>query len=126
MELDDVIGGGPARLFRSDVPRFADGARKRDFIWVGDVVTRCSGSSTTQEFSGLFNIGTGGARTYLGLAYAVCDAAGVARRVEFIDIFRASTQSLCPRQAPRRYAPPATPPSSPRSRKVYPAMFRIT
>lgn len=36
--------------------------------------------------SGLFNLGTGRARTYLDLAHAVCDAAGTARRVEFIDM----------------------------------------
>jgi ADP-L-glycero-D-manno-heptose 6-epimerase len=38
----------------------------------------------TPDVSGLFNLGTGTARTYLDLAHAVCDAAGVPRRVEFI------------------------------------------
>jgi ADP-L-glycero-D-manno-heptose 6-epimerase len=36
--------------------------------------------------SGLFNLGTGRARTYLDLAHAVCDAAGKPRAVEFIDL----------------------------------------
>jgi ADP-L-glycero-D-manno-heptose 6-epimerase len=36
--------------------------------------------------SGLFNLGTGTARTYLDLAHAVCDAIGVERQVEFIDM----------------------------------------
>ena len=35
---DEVVAGGPARLFRSDQPGLADGAQRRDFIWVGDVV----------------------------------------------------------------------------------------
>ena len=37
------------------------------------------------EVSGLFNLGTGRARTYLDLAHAVCDAANKPRAVEFID-----------------------------------------
>jgi nucleoside-diphosphate-sugar epimerase len=38
------------------------------------------------EVNGLFNLGTGRARTYLDLAHAVCDAAGKPRAVEFIDM----------------------------------------
>jgi ADP-L-glycero-D-manno-heptose 6-epimerase len=40
----------------------------------------------TPSVSGLFNLGTGRARTYLDLAHAVCDAAGTPRAVEFIDM----------------------------------------
>ena len=40
----------------------------------------------TPAVSGLFNVGTGRARSYLDLAHAVCDAAGVPRQVEFIDM----------------------------------------
>jgi ADP-L-glycero-D-manno-heptose 6-epimerase len=36
------------------------------------------------DVSGLFNLGTGTARTYLDLAHSVCDAMGVERRIEFI------------------------------------------
>lgn len=83
---DEVAAGGPARLFRSDVAGLADGAQARDFIWVGDVVDVMLWLLDTPAVSGLFNLGTGRARTYLDLAHAVCDAAGVARRVEFIDM----------------------------------------
>src|SRR5215472_11326747 len=38
VKYDEVSVGGPARLFRSDVPGLEDGAQARDFIWVGDVV----------------------------------------------------------------------------------------
>src|SRR5579875_3331320 len=38
VKYDEIAGGGPARLFRSDRADLADGAQKRDFIWVGDVV----------------------------------------------------------------------------------------
>jgi ADP-L-glycero-D-manno-heptose 6-epimerase len=86
VKYDEVAAGGPARLFRSDVPNLADGAQARDFIWVGDVVDVMLWLLDTPGVSGLFNLGTGRARSYLDLAHAVCDAAGLPRRVEFIDM----------------------------------------
>ncbi|GAN77620.1 ADP-glyceromanno-heptose 6-epimerase [Acidisphaera rubrifaciens] len=83
---DEVLAGRPPRLFRADQPGMADGAQRRDFIWVGDVVAVILWLLATPGASGLFNVGTGIARTYLDLAHAVCDAAGVARAVEFIDM----------------------------------------
>jgi ADP-L-glycero-D-manno-heptose 6-epimerase len=83
---DEVAAGGPARLYRSAEPDLADGEQRRDFIWIGDVVDVLLWLLDSPEVSGLFNVGTGRARTYLDLAHAVCDAAGVARRVEFIDM----------------------------------------
>ncbi|MCQ8241723.1 ADP-glyceromanno-heptose 6-epimerase [Rhizosaccharibacter radicis] len=84
---DEVRAGRPARLFRSDRPDIADGQQKRDFIWVGDVVDVMLWLLDTPGApSGLFNLGTGAARSYLDLAHAVCDAAGVERRVEFTDM----------------------------------------
>jgi ADP-L-glycero-D-manno-heptose 6-epimerase len=38
IKYDEIAAGGPARLFRSDVPGLPDGQQARDFIWVGDVV----------------------------------------------------------------------------------------
>jgi ADP-L-glycero-D-manno-heptose 6-epimerase len=83
---DEVAAGKPARLFKSDVPGLADGQQARDFIWVGDVVDVMLWLMDNPAASGLFNLGTGQARTYLDLAHAVCDAAGQPRRVEFIDM----------------------------------------
>jgi ADP-L-glycero-D-manno-heptose 6-epimerase len=83
---DEVAAGGPARLFKSDQPGLADGAQSRDFIWVGDVVDVMLWLLETPGVNGLFNLGTGRARTYLDLAHAVCDAAGQPRRVQFIDM----------------------------------------
>jgi ADP-L-glycero-D-manno-heptose 6-epimerase len=85
IKYDEVAAGGPARLFRSDVPDLADGAQARDFIWVGDVVDVLLWLLDSPGVNGLFNLGTGRARTYLDLAHAVCDAAGKPRAVEFID-----------------------------------------
>jgi len=83
---DEVAAGRPARLFKSDQPGLADGAQRRDFIWVGDVVDVLLWLLDNPAVSGLFNLGTGRARTYLDLAHAVCDAAGRPRAVEFIDM----------------------------------------
>jgi len=83
---DEVAAGGAARLFRSTEPGVADGEQKRDFIWVGDVVDALLWLLDTPAVSGLFNLGTGQARSYLDLANAVCDAAGVPRNIEFIDM----------------------------------------
>lgn len=83
---DELAAGEPARLFRSDVAGLADGAQARDFIWVGDVVDVMLWLLDTPSVNGLFNVGTGQARSYLDMAHAVCDAAGLPRRVAFIDM----------------------------------------
>ncbi len=83
---NEVAAGGPARLFKSDRPGLADGAQSRDFIWVGDVVDVMLWLMDTPSVSGLFNLGTGRARTYLDLAHAVSDAANKPRLVDFIDM----------------------------------------
>ena len=83
---DEVMQGQAVRLFRSDQEGLADGQQKRDFIWVGDVVDVMLWLLDTPGANGLFNVGTGQARTYLDLAHAVSDAAGQKRAVEFIDM----------------------------------------
>jgi ADP-L-glycero-D-manno-heptose 6-epimerase len=83
---DEVQAGQSPRLFRSDRADIADGAQRRDFIWVGDVVDVMLWLLDTPGASGLFNLGTGTARSYRDLARAVCAAAGAADTVEFIDM----------------------------------------
>jgi ADP-L-glycero-D-manno-heptose 6-epimerase len=86
VKYDEVVAGRAARLFRSDRPDIADGEQRRDFVWVGDVVDVLLWLLATPAVNGLFNLGTGRARSYLDLAHAVCDAAAMPRRVEFIDM----------------------------------------
>ena len=81
---DEIAAGLPPRLFRSTEPGLADGAQRRDFIWIDDVVDVLLWLADTPSVNGLFNLGTGRARTYLDLANAICDAAGRPRDVEFI------------------------------------------
>jgi ADP-L-glycero-D-manno-heptose 6-epimerase len=113
---DEVAAGGPARLFRSDQPGLADGGQQRDFIWVGDVVDVLLWLFETPSVSGLFNLGTGQARSYMDLAHAVSDAAGVKRAVEFIDMpadlrgqYQSFTQARMDRLRAAGYARPFTP-----------------
>ena len=83
---DDIVAGHAPRLFRSDVPGLGDGEQKRDFIWVGDIVDVLTFLLDSPGVNGLFNLGTGTARSYADLARAVCAAAGVAQTIEFVDM----------------------------------------
>ncbi len=83
---DDVLAGRAPRLFRSTQPDVPDGQQMRDFIWVADVVDVMLWLLGTPAVSGLFNVGTGNARSYQHLAEAVCRASDVPERVEFIDM----------------------------------------
>jgi ADP-L-glycero-D-manno-heptose 6-epimerase len=83
---DEVAAGGPARLFKSTEPGLADGAQARDFIWVGDVVAALRFLIDAPAVQGIFNLGTGVARTYADLARAVCASNGMAERIEFVDM----------------------------------------
>jgi ADP-L-glycero-D-manno-heptose 6-epimerase len=83
---DEVAAGGPARLFRSDIPGLADGDQQRDFIYIDDVVAALKFMLTAPALSGLFNLGTGTARSYADLAAAVCAANSKPTRIEYIDM----------------------------------------
>lgn len=86
VKYDEVARGAAARLFRSDRSDIADGEQKRDFIWVGDVVDVLLWLYDHPEVSGIYNCGTGVARSYVDLAHAVCDAAGRPRDIAFVDM----------------------------------------
>jgi ADP-L-glycero-D-manno-heptose 6-epimerase len=83
---DEVAAGGPARLFRSTEPGIADGAQARDFIHVDDAVAVLKFLVDAPALHGLYNLGTGIARSYADLARAVCAANNVPERIEYIDM----------------------------------------
>lgn len=72
-------------LFRSHNPGYADGGQLRDFIWVGDVVDVVMWLLDNPGVSGLFNVGTGKARSFLDLASAVYRSMGKEPNIRFID-----------------------------------------
>jgi ADP-L-glycero-D-manno-heptose 6-epimerase len=77
---------GKIKLFRSHRPDFKDGEQRRDFIYVKDLIDVMFFFMETQEKSGIYNLGTGRARTFIDLAISVFQAMGVEEKIEFIDI----------------------------------------
>jgi ADP-L-glycero-D-manno-heptose 6-epimerase len=80
-----LADGEPARLFRSHHPDYADGGQMRDFVWVGDCVDVMLWLYDHPDVNGLFNMGTGTARTFADLAHAVFAAIGREPEIEFVD-----------------------------------------
>jgi ADP-L-glycero-D-manno-heptose 6-epimerase len=80
-----AAAGEPARLFRSHHPDYADGGQLRDFIWVGDCVAAMLWLYDNPQVSGLFNLGSGQARSFADLAAATYRALGREPAIEFID-----------------------------------------
>ncbi|GIV23334.1 MAG: ADP-glyceromanno-heptose 6-epimerase [Bacteroidia bacterium] len=76
---------GMLRLFRSHRPDYADGEQKRDFIYVKDVVRVLVYFLRHPLPSGLYNLGTGTARTFVDLAHALFSAMGKPPHIHFID-----------------------------------------
>lgn len=72
-------------LFRSHNPAYADGGQMRDFVFIEDVVDIIDWLLETPDVSGVFNAGSGQARSFLDLANATFAAAGKASRVEYVD-----------------------------------------
>ncbi len=80
-----AAAGEPALLFRSHNPHYADGGQLRDFIWVGDCVNVMIWLYDHGEVSGLFNLGTGKARSFADLAAAVFAALGREPALAYVD-----------------------------------------
>jgi len=74
---------GTVRLFESHRPEVADGEQKRDFVYVGDVVEVVERCLLGEVPSGVYNVGTGRARSFNDLVEAVFDALGLPRRIEY-------------------------------------------
>jgi ADP-L-glycero-D-manno-heptose 6-epimerase len=83
---DEVTAGGPVRLFKSDRADIADGDQKRDFIHVDDVVAALQFLLSAPQLTGIYNLGTGTARSYADLARAVCAANSAPARLEYIEM----------------------------------------
>ena len=84
--FDQIRAGGEVRLFKSHRPDFADGAQRRDFIFVEDVVAVLHFALDAKVPRGIFNLGTGSSRTFLDLAQATFSALGVRPNIRFIDM----------------------------------------
>jgi ADP-L-glycero-D-manno-heptose 6-epimerase len=84
--FDEAKTGKPVRLFKSHRPDFADGEQKRDFIHVDDAVAVMRWVLDTPSVSGIFNVGTGNARSFRDLIAAMFAALGRAPNIEYVDM----------------------------------------
>jgi ADP-L-glycero-D-manno-heptose 6-epimerase len=84
--FEQVRDTGTVRLFRSYLPRYADGEQERDFLYVKDAVAMTLHLAAHPDARGLYNLGSGRARTWLALAHALFAAMGKSPRIEFIDM----------------------------------------
>ena len=73
------------KLFRSHNPDYTDGGQLRDFVYVKDVVEVCHYLMDTPPASGIYNLGTGTARTFLDLTKNTFVAMGKEENISFID-----------------------------------------
>ncbi len=78
--------GKPAKLFKSYKDGYVDGGQLRDFVWVGDCVNVMMWLYENPTVSGIFNVGTGQARTFEDLAKAVFLALGKKPKIEYFDM----------------------------------------
>jgi len=84
--FDDVKAGRPVQLFKSHRDGIADGDQRRDFIHVDDVVRVMMWLLATPSVSGLFNVGTGQARSFRDLMLSAYGALGARSNIEYIDM----------------------------------------
>lgn len=77
---------GTVQLFRSYRPDFKDGEQKRDFIYVKDCCRVMSWLLENSGVNGIFNLGTGRARTWNELAAAVAGALDMPVSIEYIEM----------------------------------------
>lgn len=77
---------GGMKLFRSHKKEFADGEQLRDFVYVKDVVEVCYFLMHLRKHSGIYNLGTGKARTFKSLAEQTFKSMNKTLNVEFVDI----------------------------------------
>jgi ADP-L-glycero-D-manno-heptose 6-epimerase len=84
--FDDVKAGRAVQLFKSHREGIADGDQRRDFIYVDDVVRVMIWLLSARQVSGLFNVGTGQARSFRELMLAAYAALNAAPNLEYIDM----------------------------------------
>lgn len=76
---------GSMKLFKSHNPKYRDGEQLRDFVYVKDVVQVCEFLFQKHPASGLYNLGTGWARTFLDLAHNTFYALELEPQITFVE-----------------------------------------
>lgn len=81
-----IVETGKIRLFKSYKPEFRDGEQMRDFIYVKDAVAMTLHLAASKKAGGLYNVGSGVARTWVDLGHAIFAALGRQPEIEFIEM----------------------------------------
>jgi len=85
-KFDDVKAGRTVQLFKSHREGIADGDQRRDFIYVDDVVRVMIWLLSTPTVSGIFNVGTGHARSFRDLILASYAALDATPNISYVDM----------------------------------------
>ena len=83
---EQILKTGKVKLFKSYNKNYNDGEQKRDFVYVKDVVELSTYFFQNRDKYGLFNVGTGKARTWNDLVSAVFNAMGKPINIEYIEM----------------------------------------
>jgi ADP-L-glycero-D-manno-heptose 6-epimerase len=84
--FDDIRAGRAVQLFKSHRDGIEDGDQRRDFIYVDDVVRVMLWLLATPSVSGIFNVGTGTARSFKDLILSAYAALGASPNIQYIDM----------------------------------------
>ncbi|MEI9921233.1 MAG: ADP-glyceromanno-heptose 6-epimerase [Bacteroidota bacterium] len=83
--FNQISDNGKMKLFRSHNKKYKDGEQLRDFVYVKDVVEVCMFFMNHRKDSGIYNLGSGKARSFLDLTRATFKAMKKRERIDFID-----------------------------------------
>jgi ADP-L-glycero-D-manno-heptose 6-epimerase len=83
--FNQIKSSGTLKLFRSHKAEYKDGGQIRDFVYVKDVCDVMFFLMQNREYSGIYNLGTGNARSFNDLANAVFTALGTKSQIDYID-----------------------------------------
>lgn len=83
--FNQINDKGFVKLFRSHNPKYSDGGQLRDFIYVKDLIDVLVFTYLNKIKNGIYNLGSGKARTFLDLANATFNALNRKPEIEFID-----------------------------------------
>lgn len=84
--FNQIQKNGSVKLFKSHRPDFEDGQQLRDFIYVKDVLKICYWLMNDQPASGIYNVGTGKARSFEALVNATFKGLDLEPNIEYIDM----------------------------------------
>ena len=112
---EQIRADGRVKLFKSYRPEFRDGEQRRDFLYVKDAVEMTLAVAQS-DASGLVNVGSGRAQTWLDLVRPIFAALDVPERIEFIEMpellrpkYQYSTQARIERLRGCGFVDPITP-----------------